>query len=259
MMDIKVALVQTALHWEDKQSNLTMFDEKISSIKADTDLIVLPEMFTTGFSMKPTQFAESIDGPSMQWLKDQASKSKACIAGSIIIKEDNHYYNRLIWMRPDGSFEQYNKRHLFRLANEQNHYTAGTERKIVELGDWKINLNVCYDMRFPVWSRNVMDYDILLNVANWPAKRSYPWKTLTRARAIENMCYVIALNRVGNDGNDYYHTGDSAVVYPDGTAIIECNDEEKILYATLSKDELIKFRDRFQFYKDADDFTISKG
>lgn len=259
MKDLKVALIQTSLHWEDKRANLDMFSQKIAALESAVDLIVLPEMFSTGFSMKPKQFAEEINGTTVAWMSEQAAKSASVLAGSLIIKEKDQYYNRLIWMRPDGTYEQYNKRHLFRLANEQEHYAAGSERKVVELNEWNINLNVCYDLRFPVWSRNKGDYDILLNVANWPAKRSYPWKTLLRARAIENMCYVIGLNRVGNDGNDYYHSGDSAFIKPDGEPIIECSDEEKLLYATLSKDELVKFRERFQFYKDADDFSIPMG
>jgi len=205
MEDLKIALIQTSLHWEDKKGNLDMFTDKIAKIPERQDLIVLPEMFTTGFSMKATKFAEEMSGPSVSWMRSQAKLSSSCIAGSIIIKEGRSYYNRLIWMRPDGTLEHYNKRHLFRLAKEQDHYTEGSERKIVSLKDWRINLNVCYDLRFPVWSRNKNDYDILLNVANWPAKRSLPWSTLLRARAIENMCYSIGLNRVGTDGNDCNH------------------------------------------------------
>lgn len=257
MKDLSVALIQTSLFWEDKQANLDMFASKIADIKADADLIVLPEMFTTGFSMKAEEFAEEMGGESVNWLREQAQNATATIVGSIIIKEEDKYYNRLIWIRPDGTFEHYDKRHLFRLANEQDHYTPGAERKIVELNGWRINLNICYDLRFPVWSRNVNDYDILLNVANWPAKRSLPWKTLLRARAIENMCYSIGLNRVGNDGNDFYHSGDSAIIHPSGETIESCSDEEKIITSTLSMDELSKFRNRFQFYKDADDFTIA--
>lgn len=256
MKDLNIALIQSSLYWEDKKANLEQFSLKIKTIDTPVDLIVLPEMYSTGFSMKAIQFAEDVNGPTINWMREHAAKSSCVLTGSLIIKEKDKYFNRLIWMRPDGTYEYYNKRHLFRLANEQDHYTAGTERKIVQLNGWKINLNVCYDLRFPVWSRNKGDYDVLLNVANWPAKRSYPWKTLLRARAIENMSYVIGLNRVGNDGNNYYHSGDSAVIKPDGEPLIECSDEEKILTASLSKDDLLKFRERFQFYKDADDFVI---
>lgn len=259
MNDLKLALIQSSLNWEDPQANLDMFAEKIGHLAHKQDLIVLPEMFSTGFSMKPSMLYEEMEGPTTSWMIEQANKLASVITGSIIIKDTEKYYNRLLWVRPDGTYEHYDKRHLFRLAHEHDHYTAGNKRKIVTLKNWHINLNICYDLRFPVWSRNKGDYDILLNVANWPAKRSLPWKTLLRARAIENMCYVIGLNRVGNDGNDYYHSGDSAVIKPDGEHLIECSNEEKILYATLSKDDLLKFRDRFQFYKDADDFSISKG
>jgi len=258
MNDLKVALIQSALHWENKSANLTMFAEKIATLSINQDLIILPEMFSSGFSMTPELFAEPMDGECIAWMQEQAAKANCVIAGSLIINESDSYYNRLIWMRPDSTYEHYDKRHLFRLTNEQDHYIAGQQRKIVELQGWRINLNVCYDLRFPVWSRNRNDYDILLNVANWPAKRSHPWKTLLRARAIENMCYVLGLNRVGEDGNGYFHSGDSAVIHPDGTALVSCSVREKILYATLSKEELEGFRERFQFYKDADDFTIPK-
>lgn len=257
MNTLKIALIQSSLHWEKKEANLNMFSEKISQVESKQDLIVLPEMFSTGFSMKPDTFAETMDGESVAWMKDQAANANCVVTGSLIIKESDSYYNRLVWMRPDGSFDHYDKRHLFRLANEQNHYVAGQERKIVVLNGWRINLNVCYDLRFPVWSRNRNDYDILLNVANWPAKRSHAWKTLLRARAVENMCYAVGLNRVGDDGNGFFHSGDSAVIHPDGTALIACSVREKILYTTLIKEELDSFRERFQFYKDADDFTVA--
>ena len=256
MNTLKIALIQSSLSWEDKRANLSMFSQKISEVEPGQDIMVLPEMFSTGFSMKPELFAEPIDGQSVAWLREQAENANCVITGSIIIKEEDLYYNRLIWMRPDGSFEHYDKRHLFRYAKEHDHYVAGKERKIVKLNDWRINLNVCYDLRFPVWSRNRNDYDVLLNVANWPAKRSHPWKTLLRARAIENMCYVIGLNRVGDDGNGFFHSGDSAVIHPDGTAIEACSIREKTIHTTLSKEELISFRERFQFYKDADEFEI---
>ncbi len=258
MQDLKISLIQSSLHWEDKEANLAMFADKIAGIQEGQELIVLPEMFATGFSMKASEFAEEMEGNSISWMRDQAQSTGSVITGSLIIKESGAYYNRLIWMRPDGTLDYYNKRHLFRLANEQDHYTAGSERKIVTLNDWRINLNVCYDLRFPVWSRNTNDYDVLLNVANWPAKRSLPWKTLLRARAIENMCYTIGLNRIGKDGNGYYHSGDSAIIHPDGTTLIACSVREKIINITLSMSELIRYRERFQFYKDADDFIIPK-
>ena len=257
MDNLKIAIIQTPLHWENKGKNLNMLSAKIAQVEQDQDLMVLPEMFSTGFSMQPERFAEHMDGDSVTWLRRRAKQYNSVIAGSLIIKDLDSYRNRLIWMRPDGNYDYYDKRHLFRLANEQDHYVAGNKRKIVSLKEWRINLNICYDLRFPVWSRNNEDYDILLNVANWPAKRSHAWKTLLRARAIENMCYVIGLNRVGDDGNGFFHSGDSAIVHPDGTAIEACSVREKIIYASLSKEELLAYRDRFQFYKDRDTFVIT--
>lgn len=256
MNTLKIALIQTSLHWENKQENLNMLSDKLSAVDQNQDLIVLPEMFSTGFSMKPELFAETMDGQCVSWLKDQAKQLSAVIVGSLIINDEGSYRNRLFWMRPNGSYEYYDKRHLFRLANEHDHYVAGSTRKIIELQGWKFNVNICYDLRFPVWSRNRDDYDVLLNVANWPAKRSHIWKTLLKARAIENMCYVIGLNRVGEDGNGYFHSGDSAVIYPDGTPIVACSVREKIIYASIGKNDLSGFRERFQFYKDKDDFEI---
>lgn len=253
---LNIALLQTNLHWEDKVANLSMFDTQINAITQTVDLIVLPEMFSTAFSMKAAQFAESMTGKSVQWLAKMAKKQQAVITGSLIIKDQDKYYNRLIWMRPDGSLEYYDKRHLFRLAKEQDTYTAGTSRKIVTLKDWRINLNVCYDLRFPVWARNQEDYDCLLYVANWPERRGYHWKTLLRARAIENMCYVIGLNRVGDDGNEIYHSGDSAVIQASGAPLIEAAHQDTILYARLSKSKLHTYRERFGFYKDRDEFLI---
>lgn len=254
--NLHIALIQADLKWEDKAANLAMFEEKIAQLTQSVDVIVLPEMFSTAFSMKAAIFAESMEGNAVQWMQKMAAQTQAIVAGSLIIEEDGLYFNRLIWMRPDGSFEYYNKRHLFRLANEQDTYTAGTERKIVTLKGWRINLNVCYDLRFPIWSRNCDDYDILLNVANWPERRNFAWKTLLRARAIENMCYVIGLNRVGKDGNDIYHSGDSAVIHPSGATLIEAAHQRTSLFMELSKEKLHTFRERFKFYKDRDEFEI---
>ncbi len=253
---LNIALVQTTLHWEDKAANFAMLEAQIASITQAVDLIVLPEMFSTGFSMKAAQFAESMNGESVQWLAAMAKQKQAVITGSLIIEEEDKYYNRLIWMRPDGSLETYDKRHLFRLAKEQNTYTAGSVRKIVMLKNWRINLQVCYDLRFPVWARNREDYDCLLYVANWPERRGSHWKALLRARAIENMCYVIGLNRVGDDGNDIYHSGDSAVIQASGAPLIEAAHQDAILFASLSKSKLKTYRERFGFYKDRDEFSI---
>ena len=273
MSSITFTLLQTKLHWEDKRANLQMLEEKIKSIEENTQVIVLPEMFSTGFSMKPEQLAETMEGETIKWMKDIATRKKIILAGSVIIEDGGHYYNRLIWMLPNGEYGYYNKRHLFAYAEEDKHYTAGTERFIASVNGWKINLQVCYDLRFPVWARQTsppvplqqvgeggresLEYDVLMYVANWPEKRSHAWKTLLQARAIENQCYVIGVNRVGEDGNGIYHSGDSMVVDPLGEVLYHKKDEEDIFTITLNKEELQGIRQRFQFWRDGDEFQIS--
>ncbi len=253
MQDINVTLIQTALHWEDAPANRAHFSELLAGIQpGSTDLILLPEMFPTGFSMKPKQLAETMDGPSIQWLHVQAAKLGAVITGSLIIKEGDKYYNRLIWMRPDGTYAQYDKRHLFSYAGEDKHYTAGKERLILELKGWRICPLVCYDLRFPVWSRNRKQYDLLLYVANWPERRSYPWKQLLIARAIENQCYVAAVNRIGADGNHINHSGDSALIDPLGEVLFTKAHEPVVQTFTLSQAHLTEVREKFRFLDDAD-------
>ena len=205
---LSFSLIQTDLFWEDKAANLDMLAKKIRAIEEYTEVVVLPEMFSTGFSMRPTEFAETMDGPSVQWMKQLSSERKVIIVGSLIIKEENinkeaRFYNRLIWVLPNGELGYYDKRHLFAFAGEDQHYSAGSKRLIARVKGWKINLQVCYDLRFPVWARQQgEEYDILLYVANWPEKRNHAWKTLLTARAIENQCYTIGVNRVGIDGNN---------------------------------------------------------
>ncbi len=262
MSSITFSLIQTALYWEDKKANLQMLEEKIAGIKESTQVVILPEMFSTGFSMKPELLAETMEGETVQWMKQVASRKKVILTGSVIINEDGNYYNRLIWMLPNSQFGFYNKRHLFAYAEEDKHYTAGNERFIASVNGWKINLQVCYDLRFPVWARQQYDenknfeYDVLIYVANWPEKRSYAWKTLLQARAIENQCYVIGVNRVGDDGNGIYHSGDSIVIDPLGEILYHKKDEEDIFTITLKKEDLNGVRERFQFWRDADDFQI---
>lgn len=261
MSDLTVSLIQANLHWEDKAANLAMFDEKINSIKERTEVIVLPEMFSTGFSMQPERLAETMDGSAVQWMKKKAKEKNVIITGSLIIEEDGKYYNRLIWMLPNGTFGTYNKRHLFAFADEHNHYTAGDKRLIAQVKGWKICLTVCYDLRFPVWSRNTLQdngpaYDVLINVANWPERRSTPWKALLQARAIENQCYMIGVNRVGNDGNNIYHSGDSSLIDPVGEIIYRKEHDEDIFTYTLSRTHLDDLRGRFPFLQDADEFII---
>lgn len=262
MSALTVTLIQSNLAWENKDANLSMFTQKIEQNKDRTHVIILPEMFSTGFSMKPAQLAEKMNGTSVQWLKKTAINKRCIVTGSLIIEEEGHYFNRLIWMLPNGQFGYYNKRHLFAYANEDKYYTAGTERLIASVNGWKINLSVCYDLRFPVWSRQQFngqknfEYDVLIYVANWPEKRANAWKTLLQARAIENQCYVIGVNRVGKDGNDIYHSGNSMVIDPLGEILYHKEHDEDMVTITLNKEHLQNVRDRFPFWKDADAFEI---
>jgi omega-amidase len=272
LSSLLVTIIQTHLHWEDKTANLRMLEEKISSIKEKTEVVVLPEMFSTGFSMKPEQLAETMDGETVQWMKRVAAEKRIILTGSIIIEEDRKYYNRLIWMLPNGQYGLYDKRHRFAFAGEDRHYTAGTKRLIASVKGWKINLQVCYDLRFPVWARQApsqpppqgeeknsatgAEYDILIYVANWPERRSHAWKTLLQARAIENQCYVIGVNRVGNDGNGIYHSGDSMIIDPLGETLYHKKDEEDVFTISLDKSHLQAVREKLPFLKDADGFMI---
>jgi predicted amidohydrolase len=261
MTDLKISIIQSNLHWENKEENLKMFSQKINNIAGSTDLIVLPEMFTTGFSMSPQKFAETMDGATVNWMIAKAKEKGCVITGSFICKENGNYFNRLVWMRADGTYSKYDKRHLFRMANEDSHYNFGQEKIIVELKGWKICPLICYDLRFPVWSRNrsSSNYDLLIYVANWPEIRRYPWKTLLLARAIENQCYVVGLNRVGNDGNKIYHSGDSAVINAKGEIISKIRaHEDSSETITLKYSDLIEFRKAFPAMLDADEFIIKE-
>lgn len=256
-----VTVIQTNLHWEDKKANLQMLEEKINSIKEKTEVVVLPEMFSTGFSMKPEQLAETMEEETVQWMKRVAAEKRIILTGSVIIKEKENYYNRLIWMLPNGQYGVYDKRHRFAFAGEDKHYTAGTKRLIASVKGWKINLQVCYDLRFPVWARQQSqpdgpEYDILIYVANWPERRSHAWKTLLQARAIENQCYVIGVNRVGNDGNTIYHSGDSMIIDPMGEVLYHKKDQEDVFTISFDKKHLETIREKLPFLRDADGFLI---
>ncbi len=254
---LSFSLIQTALFWEDKAANLAMLAEKIRRIEEYTEVIVLPEMFSTGFSMQPEKFAETMDGPTVAWMRSLSAEKKAILTGSIIIKEDEKYYNRLIWMLPNGELGYYDKRHLFAFAGEDQHYSAGNKRLIASVKGWKINLQICYDLRFPVWARQQgEEYDVLLYVANWPEKRNHAWKTLLTARAIENQCISVGLNRVGLDGNNIAHSGDSLIVGPLGEVLYHCAYEEDVFTISLQKEEITNARAQFPFWKDADFFHI---
>jgi omega-amidase len=258
MSTLTLSLIQTRLYWEDKAANLRMLEEKINGIKEKTEIIVLPEMFSTGFSMQPEQLAEEMDGETVAWMKRVAAEKRAILTGSLIIKEAGHYYNRLVWMLPNGQYGCYDKRHRFAYAGEDQHYTAGNRRLIAQVKGWKINLQICYDLRFPVWARQSGDdpYDILIYVANWPERRNHAWKTLLTARAIENQCYVIGVNRVGEDANGISYSGDSMVVDPLGEVLYHKAQDEEVFTITLNQEHLSGIRNKIPFLKDADKFHI---
>lgn len=256
-MDLKVALVQTDLYWENTTANLASLEEKIATITELVDIIVLPEMFSTGFTMNPASVAEPMNLTTTKWMQQVAAQTGAVVMGSFVAKEGTNYFNRLLWVEPNGTYDFYDKRHLFRMAREQESYTGGTKRIIKEWKGWKICPLICYDLRFPVWSRNVaLDYDLLVYVANWPAIRSHVWNTLLQARAIENLSYVVGVNRVGNDGNGIPHTGDSAVIDFKGEVLERKSIEEGILIHTLQREPLTAFRDKFPAFLDADEFLL---
>jgi omega-amidase len=291
MSTLTITTIQTNLHWEDKKANLAMLEEKIKSIQEKTEIVVLPEMFSTGFSMKPEVLAETMDGEAVQWMRRVAMEKKIILTGSLIVADkglaagladqsseslssgQTSYRNRLIWMLPNGAYGYYDKRHLFAYADEDKHYSGGTKRLIASVKGWKINLLVCYDLRFPVWSRQTSpsislsqgegglassEYDVLIYVANWPERRIHAWKTLLQARAIENQCYVVGVNRVGNDGNDIHYCGESMVVDPMGEVLYTKKEEEDIHTIILDKAHLMAIREKLPFLKDADDFMILK-
>ena len=257
MQDLKITLIQSDLHWESTDANLAMFEEKLWQIKEQTDIIILPEMFTTGFSMNAKALAEPMNFKAMKWLKQQAAQTKAVVTGSVIIRDGERYYNRLFWAEPDGYISYYNKRHLFRMAGEDQVYSGGDKKLIKEVKGWKVLPLICYDLRFPVWSRNVNnEYDLLLYVANWPAARSNAWKILLQARAVENLSYVAGVNRVGDDGNGHYYSGDSSVINYKGEVLFTEADKEIIHTHTLNYEDLKAFRHKFPAHLDADSFKI---
>lgn len=304
MSTLTITIIQSNLHWEDKAANLAMFEEKINSIKEKTEIVVLPEMFSTGFSMEPSKLAETMEGETVQWMKRVAAQKKIILTGSVIIKEvgtgqaaqsgqtnkenagqfasphtvqpaesvPTLFYNRLIWMLPNGQYGYYDKRHRFAFAGEDLHYTSGNKRLIASVKGWKINLLICYDLRFPVWARQTPplpgekgqevevgpEYDLLIYVANWPEKRIHAWKTLLQARAIENQCYAIGCNRLGDDNNGFHYSGESMVVDPMGETLYTKKDAEDIFTITIDKKHLQEVREKFPFWKDGDLFTIEK-
>lgn len=253
---MKIALIQTDLIWENPTQNRNNFEEKINSIASDVDLIVLPEMFSTGFSMHPEQLAESMQGETVSWLQHLAKAKNLAITGSLIIKENENFYNRMVFVFPSGEIQYYDKRHLFSLAGEDKVYSAGAKKQIVAYKGWKICLQICYDLRFPVFARNTEEYDLLIYVANWPTTRILAWDTLLKARAIENMCYSIGVNRIGEDGNNHPYPGHSQVIDFLGNTLIEPSAEAGVFIATLDKNDMLETRKKLGFLNDREAFEI---
>ncbi len=252
---MKISLIQTSLKWEDHQANRQRFSELISQIE-ETNMIMLPEMFATGFTMNPEAVAEKMDGESVKWMQAIAAKKQCAVTGSLVIKENGNYYNRLFFVYPNGEFKTYNKRHLFTLAGEHKEYTAGSEKLIVEYKGWKICPLVCYDLRFPVFARNVEGYDLLLFVANWPSPRVLAWDVLLQARAVENMCYVAGVNRIGQDSNGHNYPGHSQVFDSLGKPMLETPDNEEVYTVTVNKEEMLENRKKLGFLNDRDSFIL---
>ncbi|MEO8582754.1 MAG: nitrilase family protein [Flavitalea sp.] len=267
-----VTLVQTNLVWENPKANLELFETKINSVKDKMEVVVLPEMFSTGFSMNPLSLAEEMSGESVKWMRRMAMEKKIILTGSLIIKEEEKYFNRLIWMQPNGEYFYYDKRHLFAYGGEGDKFSAGSKRLIVSVKGWRLHLMVCYDLRFPMWARQQRpiempdqpksnklhepEYDVLIFAANWPDRRSHAWKTLLQARAIENQCYVIGVNRIGKDGNDIQYAGDSMVVDPMGAVVYTPADRDEIFTYALTLSDLKQTRENLPFLRDADSFLI---
>jgi predicted amidohydrolase len=262
MPDLKISLIQSDLSWEDPAKNLDHFSQIVDAMHEPVDLVLLPEMFSTGFSIQPDHCAEEMNGPSMKFLTNYSGKLNSIIAGSLKIKDDGKNYNRLIWMNPDGTFIQYDKRHLFKLSDESTIFTEGEKKQVIHHGSWKILPLICYDLRFPVWSKNTWsekgyEYDLLVYVANWPESRANVWRSLLVARAIENQAFVAGVNRIGKDGAGTNHAGGSLIVDPKGRIIAEAPAHEPaILTASLPFAELRSFRESFQIGRDWDQFTI---
>ena len=253
--NLLLSLVQTDIFWEQKEKNLTIYEEKISSLSGNTYVVVLPEFFATGFSMN-AQLAEPMDGKTVSWMKLMAFKYGLSIAGSAFIKENGTCYNRLVWVKPDGTILKYNKRHLFSLGEEHKIMDKGDSKLIVEYDQWKICPMICYDLRFPIWIRNKELYDVLIFVANWPDTRQNAWTNLLISRAIENQCYCIGVNRIGEDGNGLKYCGGSVMVDPTGEIIGSLGDNEGVLTKSIDRNIILETRSKLPFLKDADKFTL---
>lgn len=255
---MKIGLIQSSLYWEDPKKNRDYFESKINTINEKVDLIVLPEMFTSGFTMTPENVAETMQGETVTWLKVLAKVKNAAITGSLVIAENSNFYNRMVFVFPSGEIQFYDKKHLFTLAGEDKVYASGRQKKIVDYLGWKICLQVCYDLRFPGFSRNLEEYDLLIYVASWPEIRINAWDALLKARAIENMCFAIGVNRIGEDHNGYRYTGHSQVVDFLGNYSVEPIESESIRFAELDKEKMLQIRQKLGFLNDRDTFEIKK-
>lgn len=254
MNNLTVTLVQQVIAPNDPQHNLDVFAQSMEAI-TKTDLIVLPEVFTTGFCASARSYAEAVDGRAYEWMQQQAARHNAVVTGSLVVKVGEKYFNRLVWMCPDGSYSEYDKRHLFRMAGEHNRYAMGNERVLVELNGWRVLPLICYDLRFPVWSRNRNDYDLAIYVANWPSVRALHWNRLLQARAIENLSYVVGVNRVGMDEAGQHYAGDSSV-YSAAGELIATSQESELITVELYAEKLTEYRERFPAHLDADIFKF---
>ena len=256
MQTLTLALIQADLHWHDAPANRDMLANALQELPRETQLAVLPEMFTSGFTMQPEDVAEGLHGPTLDWMRHMAQTHELTLTGSYVVREAGQYFNRLIWMPPDGEFGWYDKRHLFRMAGEHRHYAPGRERRIFVLDEWRICPLICYDLRFPVFSRGIDEYDLLLYVANWPAARRSAWTTLLPARAVENLCYVAGVNRTGTDANGIEYAGDSGAWDHLGRALAQAGNLPENIAVTLDGDALLRYRQKFPAHDDADRFRL---
>lgn len=256
---LTIALIQTSLHWENPNANRVHFQKKIEALTQQPDIVFLPEMFTTGFTMNPAPFAETMQGQTISWMQTMAQKINSALTGSLIIKENNQYFNRLLFVTPNGKIEKYDKKHLFSYANEDKHYAPGNEKKTIHYQGWKLCPFICYDLRFPVWSRNTNNYDVVFYLANWPKSRIQAWDALLPARAIENMAYCVGVNRVGIDGNNVEYIGHSNVFDPLGNNLINPinTTKDSPRFATLEKKQLQNYSSKYPFLRDSDSFKLT--
>lgn len=255
---LNLSFIQTATRWHDAAANRELFDGWFEQLPEATELVVLPEMFSTGFTMASAEVAEPMTGTTVCWLREAAQKLGKTICGSLVIVEDDQYFNRFVWVSPTDSIVTYDKRHTFRMAGEHEHYTAGGDRVVIELNGWRMCPMICYDLRFPVWFRNRNDYDVLLCVANWPAARQSAWQTLLRARAIENQSYVVGVNILGVDGADVRYAGGSAVHDPQGEFLLDAGTGEGVFNVALDRQSLEAHRTAFPAWQDADEYALAE-